>query len=73
MEEPVEGIIAGGIIRLKLKEDIEGEYLALCINSIIGKCKLTGMLADRLSATGNQNKLRNYKFLFLQIHSGRNR
>jgi type I restriction enzyme S subunit len=40
MEEPVEGIIAGGIIRLKLKEDIEGEYLALFINSIIGQMQI---------------------------------
>jgi type I restriction enzyme S subunit len=40
LKESVEGIIAGGIIRLKLKEDIEGEYLALCINSIIGQMQI---------------------------------
>ena len=39
-ESVVEGIIAGGIIRLKIKEDIEGEYLALCINSIIGQMQI---------------------------------
>ena len=35
LKEPLECIIAGGILRLKLKEDVEVEYLALCINSII--------------------------------------
>ena len=34
---PVEGIISGGILKLKIKNKIEGEYLALCLNSIIGK------------------------------------
>ncbi len=37
LKEPVEGIISGGIVRLKGKPDIDPEYLALCINSIIGK------------------------------------
>ena len=40
LKEPVEGIIAGGIIRLKLKEDIESEYLALCVNSMIGQVQI---------------------------------
>jgi len=35
LKEPVEGIIASGIIRLKIKEDIDAEYLALCINSLV--------------------------------------
>jgi len=35
LKEPVEGIIAGGIMRLKIKEDIDAEYLALCINSVV--------------------------------------
>lgn len=37
IKESIEGIIAGGILRLKIKGDIESEYLALCINSIAGK------------------------------------
>ena len=37
LKEPVEGIISGGILRLKIKEKIEPEYLALCVNSIIGQ------------------------------------
>lgn len=37
IKEAIEGIISGGILRLKLKESIDSEYLALCINSLIGK------------------------------------
>ena len=37
IKESIEGIISGGILRLKAKIDINMEYLALCINSIIGK------------------------------------
>ena len=37
VKEPIEGIIAGGILRLKPKEEIEKEYLALVLNSIVGK------------------------------------
>lgn len=38
VEEPIEGIISSGLLRLKIKEkDIEKEYLALCLNSIIGQ------------------------------------
>jgi len=40
LKESIEGIIAGGILRLILKEDIEPEYLALCINSIIGQMQI---------------------------------
>ncbi|MDP2921763.1 MAG: restriction endonuclease subunit S [Candidatus Omnitrophota bacterium] len=35
LKESIEGIIASGIMRLKIKEDIDAEYIALCINSII--------------------------------------
>lgn len=37
IKENMEGIISGGILCLKLKENINGEYLALCLNSIVGK------------------------------------
>ncbi|MBU4339179.1 restriction endonuclease subunit S [Patescibacteria group bacterium] len=37
LKENIEGIISSGILRLMLKSDkIEDEYLALCLNSIIG-------------------------------------
>ncbi len=35
LKDLVEGILASGVMRLKLKENIEPEYIALCINSII--------------------------------------
>ena len=38
LKEDIEGIMAGGILRLKLKnKDVEDEYLALCLNSIVGQ------------------------------------
>lgn len=37
LKEPVEGIISGGILRLKTKNDVDSEYLSLCINSIVGQ------------------------------------
>jgi len=38
VKEPIEGIVSGGILRLKLKnEKVENEYLALCLNSVIGQ------------------------------------
>ena len=41
VKEPVEGIAAGSILILKIDEDkINKEYLALCINSIIGKLQI---------------------------------
>jgi len=37
-KEDIEGIVAGGVLRLKLKDkNIEDEYLALCLNSIVGQ------------------------------------
>ncbi len=37
LKEPVEGIISGGILRLQLKDTIDPEYVALCINSLAGQ------------------------------------
>ncbi|MDD5147142.1 MAG: restriction endonuclease subunit S [Candidatus Daviesbacteria bacterium] len=37
LKEAVEGIISGGILRLKVKDNIDPEYLALCISSVIGQ------------------------------------
>jgi len=38
LKKHIDGIISGGILRLKLKnKKIEDEYLALCLNSIIGQ------------------------------------
>ena len=41
VKEPVEGIIASGILKLRINEDeIDKEYLALCINSMIGRLQI---------------------------------
>jgi len=40
LKEKIEGIIAGGILRLTLKTEIEPEYLALVINSIVGQAQV---------------------------------
>lgn len=41
VKEQIEGVIAGGILKLKINEaEVEKEYLALCINSIIGKLQI---------------------------------
>ena len=38
VKERIEGIISSGILRLKIKDkEIENEYLALCLNSILGQ------------------------------------
>lgn len=38
LKEDIEGIMAGGILRLRIKDkNIEDEYLALCLNSIVGQ------------------------------------
>jgi restriction endonuclease S subunit len=38
LKENVEGIISSGVLRMKAKkDDVESEYLALCLNSIIGR------------------------------------
>jgi len=38
LKEDIQGIVSGGNLRLKLKNaEIEAEYLALCLNSIVGQ------------------------------------
>ena len=40
LKEPIEGIISGGILRLSVSKEIDSEYLALCINSMIGQSQV---------------------------------
>lgn len=41
IKETIEGIISSGILKLKINEsEINKEYLALCINSLIGKMQI---------------------------------
>ena len=37
VKESIEGIISSGILQLKIKENLEPEYLALLINSLVGQ------------------------------------
>src|SRR3989338_5737879 len=40
LDKSVEGIISSGILRLKLKEEVNPDYLALCINSVVGQMQV---------------------------------
>lgn len=41
VKEPVEGIISSGILKLKIDDnEVDKEYLALCINSLVGKMQI---------------------------------
>ena len=41
LKEDIEGIMSGGILRLKLRnKEVEDEYLALCVNSIVGQMQV---------------------------------
>ena len=40
IKEPIEGIVSGGVLKVRTKENIEPEYLALVINSVIGQLQV---------------------------------
>ena len=40
LDTAVDAIISSGILRLKLKEEINPDYLALCINSVVGQMQV---------------------------------
>lgn len=40
VKEPIDGVTSGGIVKVKLKEQIDPEYVALCINSIVGQSQV---------------------------------
>ena len=40
LKEKVEGIVSGGVLRLKPRADIDPEYLALCLNSVVGQMQV---------------------------------
>jgi len=50
VKEPTEGIVSGGILRLKVKDNIDPEYLALCLNSIVGKLQVKRAIAGSVIA-----------------------
>ena len=40
VKEQMEGLISGGVLKIKIKEDIEPEYVALVINSLVGQMQV---------------------------------
>ena len=40
VKETIDGVTSGGIVKVKLKEQIDPEYVALCINSIVGQSQV---------------------------------
>jgi len=40
LRERTEGVVSGGVMRLKVKEEIDADYLALCINSMMGRLQV---------------------------------
>ena len=65
LKEPIEGIVAGGVLRLKLKEDVEPEYLALCINSIVGQMQAERDAGGSIIAHWKPEQIKNLKIPIL--------
>ncbi|MBI4036809.1 restriction endonuclease subunit S [Candidatus Daviesbacteria bacterium] len=59
LKEPVEGIISGGILRLKVKDNIDPEYLALCMSSIIGQWQAERDAGGSIIAHWKPEQIRN--------------
>lgn len=59
VKESVEGIISGGILDLKVKENIESEYLALCISSIVGQWQAQRDAGGSIIAHWKPEQIRN--------------
>lgn len=59
LDTAVEGIISSGILRLKLKEEINPDYLALCINSFIGKMQVERDAGGSVIAHWKPEQVRN--------------
>jgi restriction endonuclease S subunit len=56
----IEGIISGGILRLKLKNsEVDNEYLALCLNSIVGKMQAERDAGGSVIAHWKPEQIRN--------------
>ena len=40
VKKPIEGLTSGGVLRVRIKENVEPEYLALVINSFVGQLQV---------------------------------
>lgn len=65
IKDPVEGIICGGVLKLKPKENIEPEFLALCINSILGKSQVERDAGGSIIAHWKPEQVRNLQIPIL--------
>ncbi|MBI2442390.1 MAG: restriction endonuclease subunit S [Candidatus Levybacteria bacterium] len=59
LKESIEAIISGGILRLKVKNDLDPEYLTLCINSIVGKMQVERDAGGSIIAHWKPEQIRN--------------
>ena len=59
LKESIGGVISGGILRMKTKNGIEPEYLALCINSIVGKWQAERDAGGSVIAHWKPDRIRN--------------
>ncbi|MEK7534045.1 MAG: restriction endonuclease subunit S [Patescibacteria group bacterium] len=59
LKEPIDGIISGGILRLKVKGDTDPEYLALCVSSIIGQMQAERDAGGSVIAHWKPEQIRN--------------
>ncbi len=67
IKEPLEGIISGGILDLKVKENIESEYLALCISSIVGQWQVQRDAGGSIIAHWKPEQVKNLVIPILSI------
>lgn len=65
LKELIESIVGSGIMRLKVKDDIEPEYLALCINSIIGRMQVEQDAAGSIISHWKPEQIKNLQIPFL--------
>lgn len=59
LKESVGGIISGGILKLKLKTEMESEYLALCINSLVGQMQVVRDAGGSIIAHWKPDQIKN--------------
>jgi len=65
LKEHIEGIIAGGILRLKVKPDINPEYLVLVINSIVGQMQVEKDTGGSVIFHWRPDQIKNFKIPIL--------
>ena len=67
VREPVEGIISSGVMRLKLKEKINSDYLALVLNSMVGRLQAARDAGGSIIAHWKPEQIKNVVVPILPI------